>query len=269
MNPINLLISLISGLIYSIYLNGRKTLKSCLIYLLPMMIITAIINPAFNHEGITILTYRPSGNPLTLESIIYGIASAMMITSVIIWFSCYSVVMTSDKFVYLFGKIIPALSLVLSMTLRFVPKFQEQIKIVAETQKCLGRDVSSGSILERIKNSIAILSIMISWALENAIETSDSMKSRGYGLPNRSSFSIYIFDERDKITLIWILFCGCYIFSGYFAKATGFTYFPMIKSSTITPFSISFYLVYLALCLTPIILNIKEDYIWKKLINQK
>jgi energy-coupling factor transport system permease protein len=31
-----------------------------------------------------------------------------MLISVITWFNCYSAVMTSDKFVYLFGRIIPA-----------------------------------------------------------------------------------------------------------------------------------------------------------------
>ena len=35
---------------------------------------------------------------------------------------------------------------------------------------------------------ITILSIMVTWCLENAIETADSMKSRGCGLPGRSAF---------------------------------------------------------------------------------
>ena len=109
--------------------------------------------------------------------------------------------MTSDKFVYLFGRVIPALSLVLSMTLRFVPKFKAQIQVVSEAQRCVGRDVSNGSVLQRLRNGITILSIMVTWALENAIETADSMKSRGYGLPGRTAFSIYRFDSRDKAAL--------------------------------------------------------------------
>ena len=40
-----------------------------------MMAMAALINPAFNHEGATLLTYLPSGNPLTLESILYGLAA--------------------------------------------------------------------------------------------------------------------------------------------------------------------------------------------------
>jgi energy-coupling factor transporter transmembrane protein EcfT len=90
--------------------------------------------------------------------------------------------MTSDKFVYLFGRIIPSMSLLLSMTLRFVPRFIAQIKVVSNAQKCVGRDASNGGVVQRVRNAITILSIMVTWALENAIETADSMKSRGYGL---------------------------------------------------------------------------------------
>lgn len=96
--------------------------------------------------------------------------------------------MTSDKFVYLFGRIIPALSLVLSMSLRFVPRFTAQIKVISNAQKCVGRDVGSGGLIKRAKQGIKILSILVTWALENAIDTADSMKDRGYGLPGAPPF---------------------------------------------------------------------------------
>ena len=265
MHPVSLIISLACALAYAIYLNGKKAVRFSLMYILPMMLMAAIINPAFNHEGMTILTYLPTGNPLTLESILYGLASAVMLASVITWFSCYNAVMTSDKFVYLFGRIIPALSLVLSMTLRFVPKFKAQLHVVSEAQRCVGRDVSDGTMLQRLKNAITILSIMVTWALENAIETADSMKSRGYGLPGRTAFSIYRFDDRDKTAFIWLCFCGFYIVSGWMAGGLSWQYYPIIKGTLTGVFPISFQLVYLALCLTPVILNGMEDRKWKHL----
>ena len=173
--------------------------------------------------------------------------------------------MTSDKFVYLFGRIIPALSLVLSMTLRFVPKFKAQLHVVSEAQRCVGRDISDGTMLQRLRNAITILSIMVTWALENAIETADSMKSRGYGLPGRTAFSIYRFDDRDKTALIWLCFCGFYIFAGWMAGGLSWQYYPIIKGTLTGAFPISFQLVYLALCLTPVILNRMEDTKWKHL----
>jgi len=265
MHPISLGISLCAALIYSVYLNGRKSVLFSVRMLLPMMLMAAVINPAFNHEGATILAYLPSGNPLTLESILYGLASSVMLASVITWFSCYNAVMTSDKFVYLFGRIIPALSLVLSMTLRFVPKFKAQLHVVSEAQRCVGRDVSSGTMLRRVKNAVTILSIMVTWSLENAIETADSMKSRGYGLPGRTAFSIYRFDERDKTALLWLCFCGFYICSGWMAGGLSWQYYPIIKGTYTDMFPISFQLSYLALCLTPVICNRTEDRKWRQL----
>jgi energy-coupling factor transport system permease protein len=49
----------------------------------------------------------PLRNPLTLESIFYGLAAAVMLAAVVLWFGCYNEVMTSDKFIYLFGRVIP------------------------------------------------------------------------------------------------------------------------------------------------------------------
>ncbi len=265
MHPACLIISLVSGFTYSVMLKGKKAIKTNLLYMLPMLLLMALINPAFNHEGVTIIKYLPGGNPLTLESIIYGLCAAVMIASVICHFSCYNEVMTSDKFMYLFGKIIPAMSLVISMTLRFVPKFSAQLKVVTNAQKCMGRDVSNGSIIKRAKNSLAILSIMTTWALENAIETADSMKSRGYGLPGRTAFSIFTFDKRDKKALVCILVLGLYTLVGNVMGGMHFSYFPSIQAAAVSPFGISIFLAYLLLCICPVIIELWEVRKWKVL----
>ena len=263
MHPICLIISFACAFAYSVYLDGKKALKFGVTVLLPALIMMALINPAFNHEGGTILTYLRSGNPLTLESIVYGIAAAVMMIAVVSWFSCFNTVMTSDKFVYLFGRIIPALSLILSMSLRFVPRFKAQIKVISNAQKCIGRDVSNGSVLRRARQGIRILSIMVTWALENAIETADSMKGRGYGIPGRTAFSIFRFDNRDRTALIYLFICGGYILMGSFSGGLYFRYFPTIKGVLITPYSISLFAAYTALCIMPVVLNTREDLEWK------
>ena len=264
MHPAYLLISLVGALAYDIYLKGRKAVRFAVMGLLPMAVIAALVNPAFNHEGQTMLTYLPSGNPLTLESILYGVAAAVMLASVVLWFSSYNEVMTSDKFVYLFGRMIPALSLVLSMALRFIPKFKAQMEVVSEAQACIGRDTKTGSVIRRVGNAVKIFSIMVTWSLENAIETADSMRSRGYGLPGRTAFSIYRFDDRDKTALAWLIFCGAYLISGWMAGAA-YYYYPTVKLAVWTPLTVSFMLVYLALVLTPVMLDRKEDRQWKSL----
>ena len=261
-HPVCLALSLLCALTYSVYINGKKAVRFNLIYMLPLLVIAALFNPLFNHQGATILAYLPDGNPLTLESILYGVSASVMLVTVISWFSCFNVIMTSDKFVYLFGKLIPALSLILSMVLRFVPRFRAQIKIISNAQKCIGRDVTSGNLLRKMKHGIKILSIMVTWALENAIETADSMKGRGYGLPGRTAFSIFRFDKRDGRALVFILACAAVVVAGNFTGVYRFRYFPTVKGEW-TGATLIVFIAYFALCLYPLIINLKEDIFWK------
>lgn len=265
MNPVCLCISFLCGFTYSVLLTGRKAIKRNLLYILPLMIVAALINPAFNHRGVTIINYFPNGNPLTLESIAYGFAAAVMIACVICWFSCYNQVMTSDKFIYLFGRIIPSLSLVFSMTLRFVPRFFEQMKKVADARRCIGKDVSRGNIVKRAKQGISILSAMMGWALENAIETADSMKARGYGLPGRTAFSVFTFDKRDMKVFVCILVLGTYTLVGNLSGGMYFRYFPSIKGMELSVYGVSVFAAYAVLCLCPIIIELWEAGKWKAL----
>ena len=263
MHPLCLFISLVCAFLYSVILKGKKAIKDNLIYMIPMMLAMIFINPLFNHEGVTILKYLPDGNPLTLESVLYGIFASVMIASVICWFSCYNSVMTSDKFIYLFGRVIPSLSMIFSMTLRFVPKFSAQLKTVANAQKCIGRDVSNGSIIKRAKHGLSILSVMVTWALESSVETADSMKSRGYGVDKRTAFSIYTFDRRDAIVLLCILFFGIYVFVGSLMGAMYFKYFPYMEGTEFSLFGMSVFISYIALCILPVVIEIWEVGRWK------
>lgn len=263
MNPACLTISAVCSFAYAARLNGGKKAWLYLLYMLPLLAAAALLNPAFNHEGATILAYLPGGNPLTLESILYGAAAALMMGTVILWFSCYHAVMTSDKFIYLFGRVIPGLSLILSMTLRFVPRFREQLKVISNSQKCVGRDASSGGVIRRAKNGLTILSIMITWSLENAVDTADSMKSRGYGLPGRTAFSIFRMDSRDQRALAAIGALGLYTLAGGGAGAFYYRYFPSVRGAAATPYVMSVFCAYLLLCLMPLIIEFWEDRRWK------
>jgi energy-coupling factor transport system permease protein len=262
-HPIFLAIALVSSFTYSVMLKGKSAIKFNVLYMLPLLIFMAILNPAFNHQGETIIFYLKNGNPITLESVIYGVSAACMFITVILWFSCYNTVMTSDKFIYLFGKVIPSLSLIFSMVLRFVPRYIAQIKVISNAQKSIGRDVSQGNIIKRLQNGIKILSIMTTWALESAIETADSMKSRGYGLPKRTSFSLFRFDNRDKVVFITAFGLIVFVLVGAALGQNSMRFFPSIKAVNITYFSISIYTDYFVLCMFPIFIDIMEEIKWK------
>ena len=258
-------VSLLCACIYAVQAEGQRAVLFCLKWCLPVFLLPALFNPAFSHEGVTILLYLPTGNPLTLESILYGVSAGVLLVTVMVWFMNSSRVITSDKFIYLFGRVIPALSLVLSMTLRFIPKFKSQLAAVVEAQRSIGRDISQGSLLRRMKLAVSVLSIMITWALENAMDTADSMKGRGYGLPGRTAFSIYRLDDRDKSALAFLLLCAFCLVMGTAASAFSFRYYPGIRAGARTPLALSFQLVYAALCAMPILLNAFEERKWKSI----
>lgn len=267
LHPVFLGISLVCGTAYSLYLNGRRAARFNLLYMLPLFLIFAVMNPVFNHAGATILVYV-NDNPITLESIAYGFAAAAMFVSVMIWFSCYNAVMTSDKFIYLFGRVIPALSLVLSMVLRLVPRLKAQIHVISNAQKCIGRDVSNGNVIQRAKNGLKILSILTTWALENAIETADSMKSRGYGLKGRTSFSNYRFDKRDGLGMAALLVLIAVVLLGAVLGENNMVYFPALYAKPFSALSLIVYAGYAGLCLMPLILNLWEDAKWARLLSK-
>jgi len=263
MHPLCLVISLLCAFSYLLMLKKFTTMKTNIIYIVQMMILMALINPAFNHRGVTVIFYLPGGNPITMESIFYGLATSLMIVSVICHFLCYNEVVTSDKFIYLFGKTAPSLSLILSMTLRFVPEFISRLKKVADAHRCMGKDMSSGGVIKRIKCALSVLSVTVTCALENTIETADSMKSRGYGLRGRTAFSIFVFDKRDMLALICIIALGIYTFFGYVAGGMDFSYFPEITYNSASLFSISVFAAYFFLCAMPVMIEIREVIRWR------
>lgn len=263
MHPLSLGIALLCAISYTFVLKGKKSAFRSILMIIPIILITAVINPLFNHAGVTILEYFPSGNPLTAESVCYGIAAGTMLAAVILYFSCYNAVMTSDKFIYLFGKIIPTLSLVFSMILRFVPNLISRIKEITNTQKTLGRDISKGNIIKRLKCAMKILSILVTWSLENAIDTADSMKSRGYGLPGRTAYSNFRFERRDVKVLLWMMVLSGITVAGIFGGYLSYNYFPIFEVEQFTPVSCFIHLSYFLLCMTPIIIEWREEYRWK------
>ena len=262
MHPVCLAISLVCALIYARHLKGGEAFRLSLRLLLPLLLLTAALSPLFNHEGATILGYWLSGNPVTLESIVYGAAAATMLAAVISWFSCYIEVMTADKFIYLFGRVIPALSLTLSMALRMVPRLKEQLKEISDAQICLNGDLSGAGTYAKIRRGAMVFSILVTWTLENGVETANSMVCRGYGLPGRTAFFPYRLRTRDKKLLLFLAVTGMYLFVGGIGGSLSWRYFPTLGGNPWNVLLASRFFVYGVLCLMPYFLDRREERLW-------
>ena len=224
-----------------------------------------IINPLISHKGITIIAYLPDGNALTLESIIFGIVSAALLSCIITWFYSVNRVFTSDKIICLMGNIMPKTALLISMVLNFTDKFKMQFRSVKAVQANLGCSTKNGAPITRLKNNIKIFSILIQWMMESSIDTADSMKSRGYGLKKRTNYSVFRFFPRDIAITVFILICDSLIITSILSGKLYCKYYPSFSFGKQDAVTYTVFLTFSVLCMMPLLTDLREDKKWKYL----
>lgn len=282
-HPVYLVISFISSTTYYLKLSGKDGRKTVFRFLLPMLLFVVIINSFFNHYGVTTLFILPSGNNFTFEALVMGIVSGITVVSVIQWFFCCNEVVTEDKFMHIFGRILPKGALVVSMILRFVPLYRRRYKEISQARKCMGLN-GTDSFICKMKNTFKNIGILVLWSFENAIETADSMKARGYGLKGRTYYSRFQWHTGDTLALILLVLFDALIIFGLVSNSAyciynpyviinqpseiGTTYIINELNLTINPFgflSIISLIAFTLLCFLPLIIDLKEDIKWHRL----
>lgn len=259
-NPVISAISLVGAVaLFILQSNGKKL--SVYLFSVVIFAVTAFVNPFVSHNGATVL-FVVNDSPITLEALIYGICNAVMIVAVLYWFRSFSLIMTADKLLYLFGALSPKLALTLSMALRFVPLFGTQIKKVHASQKALGL-YKDDNIVDSFKVGMRIFSIMVTWALENGIVTADSMTARGYGTGKRSHFSLFRFRTEDIILLCSVLVLSAVTLYGIIGAK--FSFYPYLSAPETGIKAVAGYVSYGLMILLPVIIGVKEELKWKYL----
>ena len=228
---------------------------------LPILVIMALVNTVFVHNGATILFYI-SDLRITLEALIFGVISAMILSAVVIWFSCFSVIMTSDKLIYIFGKATPVIGLTLSMIFRFIPLLRERFNEIRLGQRAMGR-VEETHFLGKVRQFVKELSILVSWSLESSIETADSMEARGYGLKGRTSFHLFRMTDRDKAATAFFAVMGIILLTALIKGLTDIYYYPMIVLEKWSVMKIIAFTAYIILLLFPVIMDLDLVKKWQ------
>lgn len=262
-HPVFLGISYACAFAYSIKRNGRKTLvfNLCLI---PLAFAFALYYASYHHFGITVLKQNFIGNNLTAESLVYGLIIAFRVAAVCMWCSSLFRVVSSDKVVYLFGKISPWLSLFLTILLRLIPRLKLEAKRINLAQKGIGKGISQGNLFQRFINCFRIFSMLITWMIQALALEADSMKSRGSRLRGRTAFSIYRFDNRDRAFVV-AMFCGIILTAmGMILGATKMFYDPKIIWKPLHGLSLVTGAGYAFLCFLPIELELYTEYTFKR-----
>lgn len=224
LQPVYVCLALFGACAYYILLKGpRMFLLSCRLYL-PMLVVVSLINPLFNHIGQTTL-FELAGSPITWEALCYGLCSGTMLVAVLVWFSCYAEVMTSDKFLFLFAPVIPSISLVMAMIMRFVPNLVLRGRAIADSQAALLGAVPTSSG-EKLSQGVRMASILASLGMEDSIETADSMNARGYGIARRTHYARYrwaVHDTAACLVLAGLVAVNAFLASGALSQ---FTFYP-------------------------------------------
>lgn len=264
-NPIFLLLSFLGALLYVLIRNQGENGKLHLHYFL-LFLLFAILNPLFSHNGKTVL-FVINDTLITLEAVVYGLVSAGCVITVLYWFYSFTKIMTRDKLLYVFGKLSPKLSLVLSMGLRYVPLFADKTMRIKNTQKALGL-YKEDNILDKCRGDLRVFSILLTWALETGIITSDSMRARGYGKGKRTHFSIYKFHSCDYTLLLLVAVMLVFTLLGIGIGNIGFVFYPGMAWEDVNIFGILSYIFYGALAGLPTLIETGDRMKWKYLISK-
>ena len=259
-NPVFNLISLIGAGLFSALLTGEKKSLSDIKFYLPLLLLVAVTNPLFSHNGSTVL-FNIFNISITFESLVYGLVFGVILLTVILWCKNYSIIMTSDKFIYLFGKPIPKLSLVITMALRFVPMLKRQLHSINRTQKAIGI-YNSKKYSDKVRSACNVLLILVGWSLENAVEVARSMKARGYGLKGHTNYSIYKFRKKDIIILVSMVFLMILTVAGIYRGYTNFEYYPTLSEINSSTGAIITYIAFAIFSFLPSVIEVEENIRW-------
>jgi len=139
-------------------------------------------------------------------------------------------------------------------------------KAVSAAQRSLGRNMAKkGRLIHRLRGGVKVISILVTWMLENSVDSADSMKGRGYGLPGRTAFSLYRFNKRDGRLLLFFAACLGAVVYALFSGSLHYAYFPLFTAEFGGAVSPAAPILYGALCFSPIILGLTEGIKWKYL----
>lgn len=260
-HPVFASVSFLCAAAASLVTAGLKKTGAAMKLCLILSAVIILFNTVFNDNGATVW-FRFSGRQILLEGFLYGLCSALVLGSVVLWFNCYTAAVDSDRFLYLFGGIFPNAALLISMTFSQTQIIYSKAAQIDDAQKGLYAQTAKG-LRKRILLAGRKISALLDWALEDSIETADSMHSRGYATGKRTKMKFYFFSRRDIAFAIpaLALFALSLVFiaRGY----ADFNYYPFADTIGFSPVQSAAYAVYLLLLMFPLFAAIRESVTWR------
>ncbi|WP_164931426.1 energy-coupling factor transporter transmembrane component T [Longirhabdus pacifica] len=260
-HPLYLLVICLTTLCLHKLLDGGKALKKSVFYYALLSLFVMILNPIFSSRGATILGYV-FDHQVTLESIVYGVLLAVALFNVLILFKAYELVITPEKFLYLFGTMLPKLTFMIHVSIRFVPVFQRRLKEIMDIQKTQGAFQQDTTRRQKMKEGMETLRTLITWSLESSLQTASSMRARGYGIGKRSSAVHYVMDSRDGLVGICMSFLLVIVMCGYVYGLGTYDPYPQLQPLHLSALFLLHLLCFCLFLCIPIFVLLKERLLW-------
>lgn len=260
-HPTLLLLALLGAFCFAVACGGiAKPAKTLLLYAL-LLLATGCSNPLFSQRGVTPLFFI-NGHAVTAEAVLYGVNLGLLLAATLAWFTCVNLVLTQDKWLYLFGKLSPKFGALLSGALRWLPRLRRQANEIRQAQRTLGL-YAADTWLNRLRGSLRVYSALITWGLENALHAAASMQARGYGLPGRSQYAPLRFTPADACLLLQILLLDAPVLWGLARGQFLFAFYPALQAPPLQPLGVLAFAAFGVLCFLPWLYQIKEVALWK------
>ncbi len=259
-HPVFIAVSFSGAFACAVRLDGASVIKRFFTWLLPLFAAVSVFNTVLSDYGETVLL-SVFGKAFTLEALVYGAVTGSMVITLILWLMSFSRIVTEEKIMTLFGKKVPSVAMLFMIIFRFVPLYSQHFSDASAARKGMGLE-KTGGFSAKLKNAVVCAAGVINRSLEHSIETADSMKSRGYGLKERTSYSRFTFRPADGalLTAEIVLIVLVAIFKIY---GTGYaSYNPTIEIGSVSLLAAAAFALF---CFLPIIIDLTEALRWNRL----
>lgn len=248
-HPVTLALAAIAGVVYNVRLRGASRALRTLAWQIPLLLIIAVLNPVFSMSGSTEL-FRIGDHAVYLESLAYGACMGLLLVATFQWFSNAAAIITSDKVMLLLGPIAPTVGLLVTMTMRLVPQFVRRGTTIADARgACTAVGGNEGELAKRVNQ----VTVLMGWGMEDSLETSDSMRARGWGAAEkRSSYLREEFRLFDAVACLLLAALVALCVLCHVVIGTSFSFYPAM-GAWVTPV---LYIPFVVLLVLPWVLEV-------------
>ena len=240
----------------------NREFKNILKFYIPMALLIIILNPLVSHIGVTKI-YIAGSYFITLEALLYGILMSLSLLLILLLFLSYNNTVSYQEMLYILSKRFPNISIIIIMALRFIPllnyRLSEVNKIFRLSQESSDKDKTK---INKIRDTAQMLAVVVSWSLEESMLAAKSMKARGYGITERTSYLSFKFREIDYCFIALILISATVCITGLLNGHGRINIYPQLQFSFSENIFNPFYFSFLILLLPLIYLEFKEKLTW-------